>query len=258
MNTRIGIVVPTMGMRPQFLLQSLASIRSAGRASIHIVAPESAKLASILDPNSFDALIVDPGVGLSAAIDAGLRSFPQSVQYINWLGDDDLLTKGSLDHALSVLSGNPSIALVYGGCEYIDGDGKSLWLNKSGSYAKYLMRCGPQLIPQPGSLMRKDTYEKIGGLDHHYKWAFDLDLFIRLSRVGKLQFTPRTLAKFRWHQDSLSVGGRNGSVAEASEIRMNSLPSPLKAFSPLWETPIRKVILQTGEKLSLRSARAQN
>ena len=254
----VGLVIPTMGTRPEFLRQSLASIRSAGNATIHIVAPESAKLAPVLDPDSYDALIVDPGTGLSAAIDAGLRSFPSNVEYINWLGDDDLLTEGSLNHALAILVSDPDIALVYGGCEYVDGDGKSLWLNKSGSYAKYLMRFGPQLIPQPGSLMRRDAYERIGGLDHQYKWAFDLDLFIRLSRVGKLQFTPRTLAKFRWHDGSLSVGGRNGSVAEASEIRMNSLPSPLKAFSPLWETPIRKVILRTGEKLSLRSARAQN
>ena len=250
--------MPTMGTRPDFLRHALASIRSAGNATIHIVAPESTQLASVLDPNSYDAIVVDPGTGLSAAIDTGLRSFPHSVKYINWLGDDDLLTRGSLNHALSILSGNPGIALVYGGCEYIDSDGKSLWLNKSGSYAKYLMRCGPQLIPQPGSLMRRDAYEKIGGLNHNYKWAFDLDLLIRLSHTGKLQFTPQTLAKFRWHDGSLSVGGRNGSVAEASEIRMNSLPSPLKAFSPLWETPIRKVILQTGEKLSLRSARAQN
>ena len=251
-------MVPTMGTRPEFLRHALASIRSAGNAIIHIVAPSSAQLASVLDRNSYNAIVIDPGSGLSAAIDTGLRSFPQSVEYINWLGDDDLLTRGSLDHALGILVDNPSIALVYGRCEYIDDHGTSLWLNKSGSYAKYLMRFGPQLIPQPGSLMRRDMYEQIGGLNHQYKWAFDLDLLIRLSRVGKLQFTPRTLAKFRWHQESLSVGGRNGSVAEASEIRVNSLSSPLKAFAPLWEAPIRRAILKTGEKLSLRSARAQN
>ena len=250
----VGLVIPTMGTRPEFLKQSLASIRSAGKATIHIVAPESAKLASVLDPSSYDALIVDPGTGLSAAIDAGLRSFPSNVEYINWLGDDDLLTEGSLDHALTVLSGNPGIALVYGGCEYINGEGKSLWLNKSGSYAKYLMRCGPQLIPQPGSLMRRNAFEKIGGLDHQYKWAFDLDLFIRLSRVGKLQFTPRTLAKFRWHEGSLSVGGRNGSVIEASKIRINSLPPAARFFAPLWETPIRRAILGAGRQLTLRSS----
>ena len=253
----VGIVVPTMGTRPKFLKQSLESIRLAGHATIHIVAPESAHLASVLDPNFFDALIVDPGTGLSAAIDAGLRSFPSSVQYINWLGDDDLLTEGSLDHALSVLVGNSGIALVYGGCEYVDGDGKSLWLNKSGSYAKYLMRCGPQLIPQPGSLMRRDSYEKIGGLDHQYKWAFDLDLLIQLSRVGKLQFTPRTLAKFRWHEDSLSVGGRIGSVTEASEIRIAALPKTLRRLSPIWEGPLRWVILYAGKRLKLRSSRSR-
>jgi GT2 family glycosyltransferase len=249
----IGIVVPTMGTRPDYLRRSLASIRSAGHVTIHIVAPESAKLASVLDPNSFDALVIDPGTGLSAAIDAGLRSFSPSIQYINWLGDDDLLTEGSLNHAFAILVGNPNIALTYGRCEYIDGDGKSLWLNKSGSYAKILMRFGPQLIPQPGSLMRRDAYEKIGGLDHQYKWAFDLDLLIRLSRVGRLQFTPRTLAKFRWHDGSLSVGGRSGSVAEASMIRVNSLPFPLRLFAPLWETPIRRVILRAGGKLTRRS-----
>jgi len=252
-TTRIGIVVPTMGTRPNLLSQSLASIRSAGSAIIHIVAPESAKLASMLDPSSYDALIVDPGTGLSAAIDVGLRSFSPRVQYINWLGDDDLLTEGSLDHALSVLAGNPSIALVYGGCEYIDSDGKSLWLNKSGSYAKYLMRCGPQLVPQPGSLMRIDAYEQIGGLNHQYKWAFDLDLLIRLSRVGKLQFTPRTLAKFRWHDGSLSVGGRRGSVAEASAIRIATLPFVVRAIAPLWEKTIRWAILRAGDRLNIRS-----
>ena len=252
MSTRIGIVVPTMGTRPQFLLQSLASIRSAGNVTIHIVAPESANLASVLDPNSYDALIVDPGMGLSAAIDAGLQSFSPNIEYINWLGDDDLLAESSLDHALTVLSGNPGIALVYGGCEYIDGEGKSLWLNKSGPYAKYLMRCGPQLIPQPGSLMRKDAFEKIGGLDHQYKWAFDLDLFIRLSRVGKLQFTPRTLAKFRWHDGSLSVSGRNGSVAEASKIRAAALPRGIRPLAPLWEAPIRRIILRAGNRLTVR------
>ena len=256
MTTRIGIVIPTMGTRPEFLRQSLASIHSAGSATIHIVAPESAKLASVLDPSSYYALIVDPGTGLSAAIDAGLRSFTSNIEYINWLGDDDLLTEGSLNHALRILADNPNIALIYGGCEYVDGDGKSLWLNKSGSYAKYLMRCGPQLIPQPGSLFRRDAYEKIGGLDYQYKWAFDLDLLIRLSRVGKLQFTPRTLAKFRWHDGSLSVGGRNDSVAEAGVIRIAALPTMLRAIAPVWEIPIRWAILKAGDRLNLRSTRS--
>ena len=244
-----------MGTRPDLLRESLASIGLAGGALIHIVAPASARIDSILDPDSYNALVADPGKGLSAAIDAGLRSFPKDIEYVNWIGDDDLLIENSLNHTAGLLASSPDTVLVYGGCEYIDVDGNQLWMNNSGSFARYLMKFGPQLIPQPGCLFKKYAYDKIGGLDHQYKWAFDLDLFIRLSRVGDFHFTPRTLAKFRWHEGSLSVGGRQKSVEEASQIRKISLPRPLQLFSPLWEIPMRFAILTAGIHLSRKLKR---
>jgi GT2 family glycosyltransferase len=242
-----------MGTRPDFLMQSLTSIRLAGDALIHVVAPKNACLETQIPSNLFDLLIDDPGIGLSSAIDFGLRSFPPNVEYMNWLGDDDLLSEGSLDHTLALLTDDPGVVLVYGGCEYIDESGKSLWLNRSGNYAKYVMHCGPQLIPQPGSLFRRDAYKQIGGLDFRYQWAFDLDLLIRLSHVGKLKYTPQTLAKFRWHDGSLSVGGRDGSVNEASLIRIAALPGCIRPIANLWEAPIRRIILSAGNRLSVRS-----
>ena len=101
--------------------------------------------------------------------------------------------------------------------------------------------------------MRRDMYEQIGGLNQEFKWAFDLDLFIRLSRVGRLQFTPQTLAKFRWHDGSLSVGGRAGSASEASVIRIAALPRWIQLLAPLWEAPIRRIILRAGNRLTVRS-----
>jgi len=252
----IGLVVPTMGTRPVYLRQCLLSIRAAGDARIHIVAPGSLGLGSVIEPGLFDAVIDDPGLGLAAAIDAGLKSFPDSVVFVNWLGDDDELAPGSLNRTVSVLEDDSRIALVYGGCEYIDSVGKRLWVNKSGKYAKYLMRFGPQLIPQPGSLMRRDAYEQIGGLDHQYKWAFDLDLLLRLKKVGALQFVDTTLAKFRWHEGSLSVGGRKGSVEEASTIRRASLPRVLRIVSPLWEIPMKLAILAAGNRLNRKLKRS--
>lgn len=244
-----------MGTRPDLLRKSLASIRLAGNALIHIVAPSAAQINAILDPNSYDALIDDPGKGLSAAIDAGLKSFPENIEYVNWIGDDDLLTENSLNHTAALLTSSPDTVLVYGGCEYIDVDGDQLWVNKSGSYARYLMKFGPQLIPQPGALLRRDAYIAIGGLNTSYNWAFDLDLLIRLKKVGKLQFANITLAKFRWHEGSLSVGGRKGSVEEASTIRRASLPRVLRIVSPLWEIPMKQVILAAGNRLNRKFRR---
>ena len=251
----IGLVVPTMGTRPELLKQCLQSIRAAGPAFVLIVAPEAFRSSNFLDRELYDFILADPAKGLPAAIDFGINNLPTSVQYVNWLGDDDLLTKDSLYRALDALIKEPKVALVYGGCEYIDVNGLLLWRNRSGKYASPLLHFGPQVIPQPGALMRRDAYMAIGGLNTSYKWAFDLDLLIRLKKVGTLQFVDTTLAKFRWHEGSLSVGGRKGSVNEASSIRRASLPRVLRIVSPLWEVPMKQAILAAGNRLNRKLKR---
>lgn len=249
-----GIVVPTLGTRPEYLYQCLTSIRSAGNAIIHIVMPDSASLPHEITVDLYDQIIADPGEGLAAAIHAGLNSFSDSVRFINWLGDDDLLAAGSLDKTSQILRMENEVALVFGGCDYINASNQVIFTNRSGRYASSLMRCGPQLIPQPGSLFRRDSYMSIGGLHPQYKWAFDLDLFIRLSRVGKMRFIDQTLASFRWHDDSLSVGGRDGSVREASLVRQRYLPAYLRPIAVLWEMPLRHAIKYAGIRVSRHRA----
>ena len=114
------------------------------------------------------------------------------------------------------------------------------------------MRFGPCLVPQPGSLFRRSTYHEVGGLDFRYKWAFDFDLFLKISKTGKLAYLPRVLAAFRWHPGSLSVGGRSGSVREASQIRRSYLPVGLRWISPIWERPVKYSTLLAGYLLSIR------
>ena len=251
----IGVAVPTMGTRPELLKQCLHSIREAGPAFVAIVAPNEDIVVGGLDRDLFDLFVPDPMLGLPAAINAGILALPDTALFINWLGDDDLLIPRSLAITLDVLTNNPKAVLAYGGCEYIDEMGALLWKNKSGRYASPLLHFGPQLIPQPGALMRRDAYMAIGGLNTSYKWAFDLDLLIRLKKVGTLQFVDTTLAKFRWHEGSLSVGGRKGSVNEASSIRRASLPRVLRIVSPLWEVPMKQAILAAGNRLNRKLKR---
>ena len=251
-SPEIGIVVPTLGTRPGYLAQCLRSIRAAGPTLIHIVMPASASLLPEITADLYDEVIADPGTGLAAAIHVGLISFPDSVRFINWLGDDDLLKPESLETTSEALRKDTRAVLAFGGCDYINEANQVIFTNKSGKYAVPLLRVGPQLIPQPGSLFCRDAYEKIGGLNSEFKWAFDLDLLIRLSQVGSLKFLSLTLASFRWHDDSLSVGGRDGSVREASRIRKQFLPTWLKPISELWELPMRSAIKYAGTKVSRR------
>jgi hypothetical protein len=251
---QIGIVVPTLGTRPDYLNQALRSIRAAGNCHVVVVAPEPEIIRAHYAPDLIDQIIQDPKRGLAEAINTGMRSLPSSVQYANWLGDDDLLSPQSLTIALQILKSSPDLVCVYGGCSYIGPRGEILWVNKSGRYAKWLMRVGPQLIPQPGALFTLSAFRKVGELDPQFKWAFDLDLLFKLSQIGKIQYVPEILSSFRWHDGSLSVGGRKGSVKEASRIRRSYLPLAIRLISPIWEFSVRYLILIAGFYVS-RTAR---
>jgi GT2 family glycosyltransferase len=250
MDVKVGIVVPTIGQRPEYLPLALKSIREAGNAYVLLVGNKGFDATSFLDSGLVNKYLDEEDPGLAAKINFGFRALPEQIQYINWLGDDDLLTKGSLEVALDRITQKDQPVLVYGGCEYIDPKGNSLFTNKSGAWAVPLLRFGPQLIPQPGALCRRDAFEKIGGLSQEFGWAFDFELFLSLSKMGKAVFVPKVLAKFRWHPGSLSVSRRAESVREASKVRVSHLPRILKPVSLIWEYPVRIATYLAGQRVS--------
>ena len=258
MSSRVGIVVPTLGKRPEYLQQCLRSIRAAGNVYILLVSPSSLDTAELLRAGLIDEKVSDPGTGLSEAINLGIKSLPSSVDIVNWLGDDDLLAQDSVEASVRDLQADPKAVMVFGSCEYIDPEGEPLWTNTSGQWAVPLLRFGPDLIPQPGALFRSKTFEKVGGLSSEFDWAFDFDLFIKLSKQGKLVFLNRRLASFRWHPESLSVEYRKKSVAEASQVRKSHLPTALKSVSLLWEYPVIKATLLAGNRLTSRAKKRAN
>ncbi|MEO8262685.1 MAG: glycosyltransferase [Pseudolysinimonas sp.] len=238
-GARTTVVVPTLGQRPEFLGQSLRSIRAAGDAYVLMVAPASFDASPLLADGLIDEKLDETGRSLASAINQGFAAVPDDTEYLAWLGDDDLLRPGSLTVTSGFLATHPNSSAVYGGCDYIDGQGRQVWKNDSGPWAAPLLRIGPDLVPQPGSLFRRSAVQQVGELRTDLGWAFDFDFFIRLSKVGKLSYLKQTLADFRWHADSLSVGQRADSVREASVVRRSHLPAWLRPLSVLWEGPVR-------------------
>ena len=247
---RVGIVVPTIGGRPEYLPLALKSIREAGNAYILLVGNKGFDASKFLAEGLIDQYTDEPEPGLAAKINYGFRELPADIRFINWLGDDDLLNPGSLTAAAERLAQSDEPVLVFGGCEYIDPAGKPIFTNKSGQWAVPLLRFGPQLIPQPGALYRRDAFERVGGLSNKFGWAFDFELFYSLSEIGKAIYLPKVLANFRWHPGSLSVSRRRESVNEASAVRKAHLPKALRAISEIWEWPVRQATYVAGIRVS--------
>jgi GT2 family glycosyltransferase len=251
--SKIGIVVPTLGKRPGYLHQCLSSIRAAGDSFILLVAPSDFDSNEFVSTGLIDKFVVDPKRGLPAAINLGISELPDDVQFTNWLGDDDMLTPDSLRKTSQVLESNSNLVLVFGSCDYIDPTGRVLWTNRSGQWAVPLLRFGPDLIPQPGSLFRRDAFEAVGRLSPEFDWAFDFDLFVKFSKTGKVRFISETLASFRWHPESLSVEFRAKSVDEASWVRVSHLPAWLRSISALWEYPVKQATLVAGNRVNSKA-----
>jgi GT2 family glycosyltransferase len=257
LSPKVGIVVPTLGERPDYLLKCLESIRAGGEAFVVLVAPATFDPSPLKSSGLIDLFVADPKSGLPQAINSGFKALPATTELINWLGDDDLLTPGSLMKTSRALEADRGLHLVFGSCHYVDPEGDVIWTNRSGPWAVPLLRFGPDLIPQPGALFRRSSFEEVGGLDSKFGWAFDFDLFIKLSKLGKAKFLNEPLASFRWHPESLSVEFRKKSVAEASSVRISHLPKALRPIAFIWEWPVRQATLFAGGRVTATARRKQ-
>lgn len=248
------MIIPTLGDRPEYLEQTLISISSQSvPADVVIVAPSVAKGVAELAQRFGASLLQDPG-SLPGAINLGARAAQPHHEYLNWLGDDDLLTEGSLEATVGALEADPSCVLAYGACQYISDDGRPLWVSRAGRWAELILGWGPDLIPQPGMLVRASAWRAVGGLDESFRFAFDLDLLLKLRREGRFVSLPTIVSCFRWHAESLTVSDRSGSLYESEIARRRYLGPIQRHLAWAWEAPVR-VATRVAAREVLRRAR---
>ena len=246
----VGVVVPTIGERPQYLDITLKSIREAGDSYIVLVGRKGFDATSYQKEGLVDLYLDELETSVPNKINQGFRALPEGIEYITWIGDDDLLATGSLSVVVSALTKPEKPVLVFGHCQYIDSEGSNVLVKRSGSWAVPLLRFGPQLIPQPSAVFRRDSFEKVGGLSDKFQFAFDFDLFLKLTKVGKGVFVDQILSSHRWLATSLTYSRRWDSVKEASAVRVSNLSPLLRALSFFWEIPIMLITYLAGNILS--------
>jgi hypothetical protein len=246
----VGVVVPTIGQRPQYIESTLRSIREAGETYVVLVGREDFNGKIYADSGLVDLYIDENGPSLPGKINQGFRALPGEIEYVTWVGDDDLLSSDALVRAVEVLERPDKPVLVFGHCQYIDSEGNDVLVKRTGSWAIPLLRFGPQLIPQPSAVFRRDSFEKIGGLSQKYEFAFDFDLFLKLSKLGKSVFVDAVTSSHRWHDTSLTYSRRWDSVREASLVRVSNLPRLARPLSKIWEVPVMLFTYLAGRALS--------
>jgi len=257
MAPRVLMVVPTLGKRLEHLELCLESISSQDVLGVDLVlvAPESAEVDTLARTHG-GRIVPDPRRGISAALNAGFQAAMPGTAYVAWLGDDDLLRPGSLAATTAALDSRPDASMVYGWCDYIDEDGVVFFSNRAGRLAARILRFAPNLVPQPGTLMRLSDVMAVGGVDENLNLSMDLDLFLRLRRRGRFIALPQTLASFRWHPDSATVLAERASAEESDRVRMRYMPKPLARGYLVARWPGRWALQLVKIRVRGRSSRA--
>lgn len=187
----------------------------------------------------FEIIVVDDGStdGTRAAIDA--RGDPR-IRYVykqnggessatnyGWrlargryaavVSSDDPVLPGWMETMEKFMDANPSILVAYPDWRLIDIDGNLVQHLKTEEYAFTRMVSWLLTMPGPGSFIRREALGDFGDLrDAQYRYAPDLETWLRLALRGDFARVPHELASWRTHATSITVADR--SLARAREM----------------------------------------
>ena len=140
--------------------------------------------------------------GEAAAVNEAFRKADGDI--LAWIASDDFYEPDAFNTVEKKFSGDKAVVLVHGDTyHYYDKNKKTIARSTETSFDDLLKK--GNVISMPSVFFLKRAFDEVGFLNEHYKCVIDLDLWLRLSRVGKLSYVPKILGNFRVWEKSKSV-----------------------------------------------------
>jgi glycosyltransferase involved in cell wall biosynthesis len=156
-----------------------------------------------------------PDRGTADAINKGFaRSHGSVFAYLN---ADDIYLPGAVSTAMSALAVEPDMGVVYGEANWVDDQGRLLSPYPVRPFDRALLsqEC---FISQPAAFIRREAFELAGRIDPNLHYAYDYDLWIRVSRLYPMRKIDAVLATSRMHAENKTVGQRRGVLRETLRL----------------------------------------
>lgn len=119
-------------------------------------------------------------------------------EIIAWINSDDYYLPGAISSVVKIFDQNPDVTLIYGDMLAVDQNGQTINVLKYKQLSLEDLLCF-QIIGQPAVFMRRDAYEKAGGLDTTFHFMLDHHLWIRMAQQGNILHVPQIWAAARYH-----------------------------------------------------------
>lgn len=231
---KIRLVTATRGDSPFFADMLGSAARALPNAEHVVVCPEN-KREALQQGKRFSA-VAEKNAGLYSAIEQGLSAPGGDWDAFTWINDDDLLVPSGLPELLETMSRHTSAGVAYGRATLIDRRSRRLGevpVARCAADLGPLLARGVVPFAQPGTLIRRTVWETIGGFDLSYRYAGDLDFFVRALRAGtQFTFVDSTVASFRLHEGQLSKNA--DEIERETQRALRPLAGVRASVLPLW------------------------
>ncbi len=139
------------------------------------------------------------GANQSRAINEGFRA--ARGQVLAWLNADDEYAPGALRCVTEQFMTRPDLDVLIGDCEVIGSDGKLRWTIRPGRFDMHRLLTRGNYLGQPAVFLHRRAIDRVGYLDEAFEYAMDFEFWLRLGAC-RVDYTPRVLARYRWHPSS--------------------------------------------------------
>ena len=163
--------------------------------------------------------------GQGAAINEGVAR--GSAPYVCWINSDDWMLPGGLVRLVQELEAHPQAPAAYGRVWNVEDPGGSRREIRVEPFdeRRLATRC---IVSQPGTLVRRSAWERVGGVDPSLHLAMDYDLWWRLYRhCGALRFVDELVAANRDHAQTKTRTLRRRHYGEAMAVVRKYYDRPL-------------------------------
>jgi glycosyltransferase involved in cell wall biosynthesis len=207
LTPRVSIVTPSYN-QSSFLEETICSVLDQGYPNLEYFVIDGGSSDGSLEilkkySSHLAGWVSEPDRGQTDAINKGFAR--ATGQILAWLNSDDTYQPGAIAEAAAYLESHPETGMVYGDANLIDETGNIIGRFPARQTDYRRLRRGYVHIPQQTSFFRADLWRQVGPLDPSFYFAMDYDLWVRLSRVTQLDYSPRVWGNFRLHGNAKSV-----------------------------------------------------
>ena len=218
---KISVVVPSFN-QARYLELTLRSILDQDYPGLELIVidggsrDESAEIIRRYE-NRIQFWCSEPDGGQTQGILKGMTHATGEI--LCFLNSDDLFEPGALEEAGAFFATHPEVDVVFGDALWIDAEGNALRRQKEIPFNRFLWLYTYNYIPGMSTFWRRSIYDRAGGFDPAYQLAFDADLWIRFSELGKIEHVARQWSRMRFYPEQKNRRLRQESNDEEKRIR---------------------------------------